>query len=503
MGGDSIASVNEVNGGNIFIDTDSLFISDGGDISVGIGGEFEGNPSDGNGTAGSITINASDTVSVDGTGFIRDTEVFSGILADISPDSAGNAGDIEINTANLFVTNGAFVSADILGGANGDGGNINIKASRLIEASGEGGIQANVFQNAVGNGGNLTLETETLIVRDDSQVGVSTFGDGNAGNLNITATESINLSGANEENTFRSGLFAKSIVGNGRSGNINIVTGELHIDDGAAVEVGNFPSFEESETVPGTGEPGTIKITANSINLSNGGRIEAATQSATGEGANIILQVADDITLQNEGLISARALNQGNGGNLTINSNFIIAFPSGGNGNDIIASAEQGNGGDININSTLLGIAERSANPGNASNDIDASSEFSFDGSVTINNPDNNLIQGTVELPSNVIESEQTVQQACEANRNATAQSNLTIEGKGGLTPDPGEPLDSLNTYVNGESTSAQAIPEPIETAQGKIQPARGAIVTDSGELILTAYPTNNTSRLPTTRRCG
>ena len=31
-----------------------------------------------------------------------------------------------------------------------------------------------------------------------------------------------------------------------------------------------------------------------------------------------------------------------------------------------------------------------------------------------------------------------------------------------------------------------------IETAQSKIQPARGVKVTESGEIILTAYPTDN-----------
>ena len=32
----------------------------------------------------------------------------------------------------------------------------------------------------------------------------------------------------------------------------------------------------------------------------------------------------------------------------------------------------------------------------------------------------------------------------------------------------------------------------PIETALGKQQPARGVVITASGEVILTAYPTNN-----------
>ena len=49
-------------GGKITINTGSLFISDGGDISVGIGSDVANIT--GTGTGGNITINATDTVSV-------------------------------------------------------------------------------------------------------------------------------------------------------------------------------------------------------------------------------------------------------------------------------------------------------------------------------------------------------------------------------------------------------------------------------------------------------
>ena len=63
-------------------------------------------------------------------------------------------------------------------------------------------------------------------------------------------------------------------------------------------------------------------------------------------------------------------------------------------------------------------------------------------------------------------------------------------------------PLESLNVNVNGESTSATAIPQPVKTSQGKIQPARGIEVSKSGEIILTAYRTNNAGqRVPQSDR--
>ena len=166
--------------------------------------------------------------------------------------------------------------------------------------------------------------------------------------------------------------------------------------------------------------------------------------------------------------------------------------------NDIIANAERGNGGNINITAeSLLGIKERALNP--QTNDINASSEFSLDGNVTINTPDINPLQGATELPTNVVEPQQTTTQACQANRETAAKNNLIIKGKGGVPPAPHLPLNSHNITINGENTDSTAsIPQPIETSQGKIQPARGIKVTEDDRIILTAYRTNNQGdRLP------
>ncbi|MDJ0746994.1 MAG: hypothetical protein QNJ32_27130 [Xenococcaceae cyanobacterium MO_167.B27] len=75
-------------------------------------------------------------------------------------------------------------------------------------------------------------------------------------------------------------------MGSGKGGDIKVFTDELIIRDGATISASNFQSLGLRE--PGTGEPGNINIEANSIHLENEGRIDAATQSTTGEGANIL-----------------------------------------------------------------------------------------------------------------------------------------------------------------------------------------------------------------------
>ena len=145
-------------------------------------------------------------------------------------------------------------------------------------------------------------------------------------------------------------------------------------------------------------------------------------------------------------------------------------------------------------------IAERPLN--DSTNDINASSEFSLDGTIDISTPDVNPAQGATELPTNVIVPEETAQQVCEANRELAAKNGLNITGKGGIVPDPKLPLESLNVTVNGETSSASNAIAPIKTSQGKIQPARGVEVNESGEVILTAYRTNNAGqRVPQSDR--
>ncbi|MDJ0572303.1 MAG: hypothetical protein QNJ53_25115 [Pleurocapsa sp. MO_192.B19] len=392
----------------------------------------------------------------------------------------------------MLLFDGGQISTSSISG--GNAGNVTINAG-LVELKKGSFIDAFPFSSSgIGKGGSINIDSEKLIVSDASQISVASRGGGNSGNIIINASDSIELSGF--AGFFRGGLVA-SAVGSGDGGTINLTTGKLSISNGATIVAGNTPSFPENSIfATGTGQPGNINIEANSINLNTEGRIEAVTQSEIGEGANINLQVAEDITLRGDSFISARAINQGDGGNLSIDTRFIIAFPDGNN--DILASSQQGLGGDITISAeSLFGIQERT--PSDSTNDINASSEVSgLDGTVNINTPDINPIQGATELPSNIVEPEQTTAQACQANREIAAKNGLTITGKGGIPAEPGLPLDSLNVSINGETNPTSAIPQPIATSIGKIQPARGIKVTESGEIILTAYRTNNSGeRIP------
>jgi filamentous hemagglutinin family protein len=464
-------------GGNITLSASNLYLTGGSAIEA---------DTQGLGNAGTIALNIDNEINFN---------IGSRIDARVSEEGTGNAGNIEITANSLSLNNESRFNAQTLG--QGNAGDIKINTNVLFLTNGSE-IRADTANN--NDAGNIKIETNQLTINEGSQIATGTSGEGNAGDLTVRASEFIKLSGQSENQ--RSGLDANAIESSGNGGELTVNTEELTIEDGATITVGNFQTLDINE--PGTGEAGNINIFANSVTLNDQGRIDAATQSEIGDGANINLTVADDIILENNSLISARAFNNADGGNLNIDTNFIVAFPSNGNGNDIIASAEQGQGGNITINAeSLLGIAEGSAIEGNNSNDIDASSQvIGLDGTVTINTLDVNPVQGATELPSNVVEAEQTTEQACQANREAAAKNGLVINGKGGIPAPPDQPLTSQNLLINGEVTSASAIPEPIETSQGKIHLARGIKFTKDGGIILTPYPTNNAGeRIPIIKR--
>ena len=489
----------EGDSGGVTISTTNLNLTNGGEVAASTRGR---------GNAGAIEVIATGDITADG----EDSRGFvSGIASEVDLNAEGDSGGVTISTTNLNLTNGGRVGASTFG--RGDAGAIEVIATGDITADGEdsqgfpSGITSLVDTGAEGDAGGITISTNNLNLINGGRVNASTGGTGDANDITIDSSESIFINGSIAR--FRSGISANAIIENGNGGNIFINTGSLIVGNGGTIEATNFDDIGGFN--PGTGQPGNLTIAANSINLTDNARIEAATQFVGGQSGIINLQVAEDITLRNNSFISAQAFGDADGGNLNIDSRFIIAFPSSGTGNDLIAAADEGTGGNVSLNvEQLFGLSRGTATDGsslirlsNGTNDIDVSG--SVEGSLNITADNIDPLQGATELPVNIVEPTETTQQACAANREAAAKNGLNIAGKGGVPPAPDLPLSSLNTISDGETNSASAIPAPIETAQGKIQLARGIEVTESGEIRLVAYRTDNAgNRIPEIKpNCG
>jgi filamentous hemagglutinin family protein len=488
------------NAGNIEINTKSL-TSEGSSFIVA--------QTNGVGDGGNIAINSQESV------FLNDT---SRIVSQVQEKAVGDGGGINVTSPIISLNGLSAISTTTLAGGKGVAGDINLNTDNLTLT--DTSIIDALTQNNF-DGGDITISASNLNLIGGSKIVTATDGAGNAGNITLDVDKTINISGNNPEfNQFIAELTQDEMIREneasetepndrfrfttpssilqvlGGSSGLFANTSIKSTGDAGNIEIGNPQEFSLAETAlisvgsQGDGGAGSLSIEAQSLSLNNGSLL-AATPS--GVGGNITLSIADNLILDNQSLVSAQATENADGGNINIDSRYIIAYPNGNN--DILANAERGTGGNININAeSLFGIEERT--PSNATNDINASSEFNLDGTVNINNSRIDPLQGAKELPSNVVEAKQTTAQTCSANREGKANNGLAIAGRGGITPAPDAPLNSEN--ISNENPAKASIPEPIETAQGKIQPARGIMVTKSGRIILTAYRTNNAGeRIP------
>jgi filamentous hemagglutinin family protein len=400
----------------------------------------------------------------------------------------GNAGDVIIDTLKLKVINGSQLRTSTLGA--GLGGNLVINASDSAEVTGgfalsrlSTGSGSDDFLDS-GNAGELKIVTSKLIVSEGGQISTSSIGQGNAGNLTIKASKLIDVSGKNTNGRIHSGLFSQSSGGSGNSGNLTIMTNQFSVRSGADVKVSSS----------GSGSAGTLKIDVNDLLLDNQGTLKAETQNLKG---NIFVNATGMIRLRNNSTISTTAKGNANGGNITINTPILLALsPIGSEGSDIIAKATIGFGGKITINAQgIFGIQQRKANPGNQTNDIDASSQFGQSGQVQINTTtDPN--QGLIELPATVIDPSTLVaQNPCRR----ASSSEFTRSGRGGLPPSLSQDLNSESTQVGlveptnlsaatPEPKSASKETSPLPLSSTKIVPAQGWVYNAKGEVVLVAY---------------
>jgi large exoprotein involved in heme utilization and adhesion len=419
---------------------------------------------------------------------------------DFSPSNiSGESQDINLQgLANLQLTNGSEISASTKTGKAGSvsintGENpvdsVSVSNSRLsVEATGEGGnaggVRINTSQlsltersqlsasNISGVSEDITLQGLDTLTFNNSLISASTQ-RGKAGSLTINATESVDLNGVG-------GLSVEATQG-GTAGNLSVETGQMSIRDGAKVTVSS-PS----------GQAGNLNITANSLFL-NRGTLSAETGKISPQGgANITLKGLDFLWLENESLISARSLDAASGGNINIDTTFLIALPpEGSNGSDIIANAQQGSGGKIDINAAgIFGLEERRAIPGNRTNDIDASSEFGSAGDVTLNtliNPS----QGLSQLPTQLVDPTRQIDSSCAAR--GDNESKFTVTGRGGLPSTPNDlltselVLDDFGTLATASSPASEPIEPASSSPHKQLVEAQGWIIAADGTVVLTA----------------
>ncbi|MEP0884035.1 filamentous hemagglutinin N-terminal domain-containing protein [Trichocoleus sp. ST-U3] len=336
------------NGGDINITTGSLSLT---------GGAFLFSTTRGLGNAGSVNINARDTVSLDDSSYVLNTVERIGV---------GNAGNITLTTGSLSVTNGSLL--DALTKGQGSAGNVNIMVRDAASFDGvdsdgtPSGVLTGVVEDAVGEGGDLSITAGSLRLANGATLSGLTLGQGSAGNINITVRDAILLEGIARGGT---GIFTTvGQTGEGNGGTINLRAGSLSIiGDGAIAADTN-----------GQGQGGNINLDVQGTLRLSGGRT-----APTGESSRITLGVqpegtasggdlrirAGSLVLQDGGLVKASTQGQADAGNIDITADVVDisgSVPTSGLPSGLFTSSDTaGNAGNITINTQTFRIADGAA----------------------------------------------------------------------------------------------------------------------------------------------
>ncbi|MBD2772358.1 beta strand repeat-containing protein [Iningainema tapete] len=411
--------------GNLTINTPRLSIRDGAVVST-----LADSRSSGRG--GTLTVNASESVEVNGTSFL------DGSSSRLSSSTSGknNAGNLTINTPQLRVSNSAQITAST---------------------------------DSQARGGNITLNNlQKLQLDKNSLITARSTKNGQAGNLQIDA-QTVNLQG-------QSGLSVEATQ-EGRAGNLVMNTRYLNVTEGSRVSVSS-PQ----------GRAGQLDITANVVKL-NQGKLTAETGE---QGAEITLRDLNFLLLRNGSQINASANNYAQGGNITINADLIIAVPK--ENSDITANAYSGTGGRVQINTQgIFGIQSRSQSTDNS--DITASSTLGVAGVVNIYLPDPITLQNSLtQLPTNIIDANALIANSCISRRNHQSSSTFFITGSAGLPERPGDaplspyPTGTIRSIPTEGNIASITTLTSLSRTQKNLQPiveAQGIYRLANGDLVL------------------
>ncbi|MBD2535791.1 filamentous hemagglutinin N-terminal domain-containing protein, partial [Nostoc flagelliforme FACHB-838] len=243
---------------------------------------------------------------------------------------ANDGGDLTINAKRLIVRDGAAISTATRG--TGNGGKLTVNASESVEVIGSVLSPDNsLFPSSLSSGtavagkaGDIVINTKRLLIQDRGQITTESSavfrneqfiaGTGTGGDLTVNASESLEVRGKG------SGLFALTNT-SGDAGKLTINTGQLIVRDEAEVTVSSLfnNNYIYPENTVNLGKAGDLNVTAGSILLDNQGTLTS--DSYSGQGGNITLQVQDLLLMRRNSQISTNAGTSeagGDGGDITI-----------------------------------------------------------------------------------------------------------------------------------------------------------------------------------------
>lgn len=278
------------------------------------------------GAGGNISINASDSITVNGlvtrqlSPDLPPIVVVGSIKSEVLTDGNGNGGAISLSTGELLVTNGAQIATRTAG--LGDAGNLAIAVRDRATLIGEAetsagrlpsGAFSNVSTKAVGNGGTFTFTAGSLFVGNGARLDASTSGRGNAGNMTIAVRDTAIFDGEGSNGTNSGASTAVNTGAQGQGGDLVLSAGSLLVTNGAQLNADTFAQgnagnltliVRDNAIFDGDGRDGDPSAAGSSVQ-----------SNAIGHGGNFRLSTGS-LQVTNGAQLTTATLGRGNAGML-------------------------------------------------------------------------------------------------------------------------------------------------------------------------------------------
>jgi large exoprotein involved in heme utilization and adhesion len=351
-------------GGSVILDAGILTITNG---SIGARTSAAGK-------GGNIAVTVPGALSIDGT---ATAGVITGITALARPRSTGNAGNITVNAGTLRLVTNGLISADTLMGA-GSAGTVTVNVAGKLSIDGTSqrlgtGITSESGLGP-GNAGLVRVNAGSLAITSGGQISASTFGRGAGGDVAVTVTDDVLITG-------RLGILAETF-GSGSGGNVSVAAGRLRIASDGRIATdtqgagsGNagsvslnvagpltidgtaqtsFTGISSSSISTRNGNAGNVKISAGTLSMANRGGISTRTDGA-GAGGTIAIGIDGDTALRGGAIITASTAGAGDAGSVEVTTRGPLTLSDPGS--SITASATStagGNAGSVRVSASQI-----------------------------------------------------------------------------------------------------------------------------------------------------
>ncbi len=332
-------AVTDIGGGKICIQGGKFVVTDMGYVSSVTE----------NADSGGIDIRVSDELQISHGGGIATATL-----------GAGKTGDISASADLITITHSGYIASE--SGGTGDSGDIRLDANRVdlsggaistntLDSGKAGDISVSADSLSISGNGLLTTDNGNVYLDQDGKIDEVIGGKGESGDIRLSLNHLEMDKGSVSSNS----------LGNGAAGNILITAGEsIHIAGSGTDEAGEFSNiyYGMASKTLGSGNGGHITIETPELHLTEDAVISAQT-NGEGQGGDVILD-AERVEIHDGGMVTTSTRGSGNSGDISITVGESVSLSGAGARLDksyiYTGTHSSGSGGKVSISTPLLTI---------------------------------------------------------------------------------------------------------------------------------------------------